>query len=348
MNLIKLRPDLSESTKKNIYEYIRKYKLDDMLVMASSGTSNHAGDIIYFIPKKHMLKHAYEICKHFEISKSSRIICVLPRFYMGSLSAFFRSEVSGAQFIKKKWDAPGLVGELVDNDITHLSLVPTQVYDLCESKQKPNENLKYCFVGGAKLSLEQRLHFLDLGWPLYETYGLTELCSQVATSKSTKNQDGLEVLPFMDYKIDHEQRLCIKSDFHFSYKMIVGPSKVQFLEYDEFCDTDGYFRTSDIAQNSSARTIVINGRVDSNVKINSKFVNLLELERKISLMDIGLSDYSYYLKTIKDDRAGHLLELVTLVDVDLEELNEKLGFKISKVTIVESIPKTQSGKLIRL
>ncbi len=348
MNLIKLRPDLNENTPKYIQEYIEKYNLNDLLVMASSGTSNQAEDIIYFIPQKSMRGHALEICKNFNITKKSKILCVLPDFYMGSLSAFFRAQVSGSQFIQKKWNLKNLATDLKENQITHLSLVPTQVFDLCKSEQKPNPKLEYCFVGGARLSRELKLKFIDLGWPLFETYGLTELCSQVATSRSTRDEVGFKILPFIDYKIDKQDRLKIKSDFHFSHKMIVGSKDVKFLEYKEFCDNKGYFKTSDIAQENEPTLISIKGRVDSFVKINSKFVNLLELERKISLMNIGLTEYSYYLKAIEDERSGYILELVSLVEVNLEEINKVLGFNISKVKIVEKISKTDSGKLRRL
>ncbi len=347
-NLIKLRKDLRPETKRNIDSYIKKYNLKNMLVLASSGTTQKSEDIIYFIELSSMKGHAAIIAKKFNMTSKSKVLCVLPECFMGSLSSYFRCEVSEASFIKEDWSIKKIKTNLDENRISHLSLVPTQVYDLCEKKITPNKELEYCFVGGSELSVKLKDQFMNLGWPLYETYGLTELCSQVATSRSEKNSKGHQVLEFIDYKISENSPLLLKSEFHFSYKMISGEEKHNIFSYQRFCNQDGYFITTDIAKEVVKGVISISGREDDFVKINSKFINLKQVERKILALDNVLQEGEFYIKAVDDERSGKSLQLVSLKMLDLESINALLDYKIASLLVTKEMKRTQSGKLIRI
>ena len=93
---------------------------------------------------------------------------------------------------------------------THVSLVPTQLQSMAlRRRTQPPDFLKAVLLGGAPLPVDliQRAH--SAGWPLFTTYGLSEMASQVTTTTHGACADALRtvgcVLPGRELMIADDQ-----------------------------------------------------------------------------------------------------------------------------------------------
>jgi len=172
----------------------------------------------------------------------------LPLFHVGGLSQLFRCFLSGATLVipNQRLSADCLA----EFNITHLSLVPTQLQRLLAERQDALSHCKSILLGGAPAPqhlLDQAKHL-----PLQTTYGLTEMASQVVT----KQPDGhYQLLPYRALKISTLDEILVKGDTLFlGYQTAAGlnPS----------VDADGWFRTRDTGSWNGQR-LVITGRIDN-------------------------------------------------------------------------------------
>ena len=67
-----------------------------------------------------------------------------------------------------------------DDDITVVSLVPTQLRRLLDAGARPGARLRAVLLGGAAATPDLLEEARAAGWPVRATYGLTQACSQVA------------------------------------------------------------------------------------------------------------------------------------------------------------------------
>ncbi len=72
--------------------------------------------------------------------------------------------------------------EMNEGAVTLTSLVPTQVHDLVQCALACPPSLRAVVVGGAELDPVLGERARELGWPVLQSYGMTEAASQVATA----------------------------------------------------------------------------------------------------------------------------------------------------------------------
>ena len=114
----------------------------------------------------------------------------LPLYHVGGLAVVFRSCLYGtAVDLHPRFDLEAINQSLDNNPITLISLVPTMLYRLLQSRRHWPASLRLILLGGAAAEpelIEQanalpRKLSID-NWPIVApTYGLTETSSQVAT-----------------------------------------------------------------------------------------------------------------------------------------------------------------------
>jgi O-succinylbenzoic acid--CoA ligase len=99
-----------------------------------------------------------------------------------------------------RWNAVGFAQRCADAGVTMSSLVPAQVFDLVTQAVRAPAGLRAVVVGGGRLESGLGAAARALGWPVLQSYGMTETASQVATEplehlESGFDPDALEVLP---------------------------------------------------------------------------------------------------------------------------------------------------------
>lgn len=108
----------------------------------------------------------------------------LPLYHVGGLAVIWRSCLYGtAVDLHPKFDLTAVNDSLNHKPISLISLVPTMLARLLESRQTWPETLRLALIGGAAASPDLLARALAAGVPVAITYGLTEAASQVATMR---------------------------------------------------------------------------------------------------------------------------------------------------------------------
>jgi len=113
-----------------------------------------------------------------------RWLGVLPLYHVGGLNVLFRSALAGTTVdLVTRFDPADINHRLTHTTVTLVSLVPTMLHRLLETRQQPwNPSLRAVLLGGAAASAALLTRSREEGIPVATTYGLTEACSQVATA----------------------------------------------------------------------------------------------------------------------------------------------------------------------
>ena len=181
----------------------------------------------------------------------------LPCDHIGGISVLVRALVASAVA------DPGRPADLVQR-CTHISLVPTQLRDLLDAGVRPTENLRCALVGGASTPPAWIQQALDLGWPLYATWGATETAAAATIGqRSGCEPDGYAGRPLPGIQLSIEDGEVVAC----------GP----FSEH-PIC-------TGDLGRLAEDGSLIINGRLDDgftcgghNVRPDAMEASLLALE----------------------------------------------------------------------
>lgn len=151
-------------------------------IIATSGSSGTPRAVL--LSREAMLA-ACRLANHrLGLAVGDRWLCCLPRHHVGGLAIGYRCALAGAAVVvEPKFDAERVWVALARERVTHLSLVPPMLAQLVAHGAPPPATLRVALIGGQALHRNLAEQALALGWPLCITYGMTETCSQVATSR---------------------------------------------------------------------------------------------------------------------------------------------------------------------
>ncbi|MBP6162788.1 MAG: long-chain fatty acid--CoA ligase [Aliarcobacter sp.] len=139
--------------------------------------------------------------------------------------------------------------------------------------------LEKLISGGAPLSKEIAVFFVNIGVPVYQGYGLTEFSPVISTNYPFANKVGScgKVIPSAQIKINEDNELFVK-----------GPSLMKaYLNQEELTaksiDKDGWFHTGDVAYLDEDGYLYITSRVKEIFKTSTgEYVNAVAIEQKLS------------------------------------------------------------------
>jgi O-succinylbenzoic acid--CoA ligase len=204
-------------------------------------------------------------------------------------------------------------------------------------------------VGGDFLSTSLKEEALKLGWPVIRTFGMSEVCSQLASSKSSST-DEMEILPIHEVKT-LEGRLLVKSKSLFTLEFILG-DELEVKEHSDLSTKDGFFLTKDRAEVKSNLLFPM-GRLGEEFKISGHLVNLNQLKDTLYtfLLKIGLYEKMDFLIE-KDDRKGNRLILITAPEGQNEDIINEIKelikpSRIDEVRVSSHLERNALGKLKR-
>jgi o-succinylbenzoate---CoA ligase len=146
------------------------------------------------------------------LSSNDRWLLSLPLYHVGGLQILFRSFLASSTVVIS--DRP-LIETLLDKKITHLSLVPTQLYRILkedsEVLKKLASQLKCILLGGAPIGTDLYERALSLGLNVFPTYGMTEMTSQICTDTALSMPLSFgHPLPFREVNIAEDGEILVK------------------------------------------------------------------------------------------------------------------------------------------
>jgi len=350
-----INPKLSKSEQKLI-KFNAIPKTPGIIWIGSSGTTGESSFKLIGLPKKAFLASAKAVCDHLNVTSSDIWLNALPRFHVGGLSIEARSFVSGCKVNLKqfpKFDVNEFITLLSEKKVTITSLVPTQVFEIIKNNIKAPKNLRVALIGGGHLSDELYQKATALGWPVVLTYGMTEACSSVATSKlsdiGSKQRPQLQVLPHLKAKLDDNNCLLLSGDSLTAGQVVFTKNESAFIE-----NNKDWFKTNDLVKLTGNKLEFIS-RLHQQIKVSGELVNLQQLNNDFEKLKFKNNiNFISQVKASKNLKYDNQIDLVVegihslKVSTELKEEFNKTQPRhqhINNIYFYKEVPRTVLGKL---
>ncbi len=348
-NQLLVNPRSSPQEKEDLFdlktEFEKQYGSRNYFLVPSSGSAKSENESVKLIALHHeaVMNSAKRVNSHFNLNASMTWGCVIPWFHVGGLGVYARAFAARATVHQHVWDADFFCAWITMNHIQLVSLVPAQIYDLVQRKAAVPKIIKFVFIGGARLDTELRKKIKALGWPIIESYGMTETASMVAVGEP----ENMRLLPDVDIGLT-DGKLKIKCDSLLTCSLQKINQKInQKIEIKPV--SGAWYQTEDLAEVSNqGQNVVLKliGRTNDFIKINAEGVSLVYL-RQILGLDPGL-----VLLALPNERSEFEIVLVYEKNVQhVEKIIKNYNLvvkpyeKIQKTYCVQKIPYTELQKV---
>lgn len=331
-------------------------ELEGHVLFQTSGSSGSPKWIA--LSKTALQWSAAAVNRHLLVDERACWGLTLPLNHVGGFGVVARSYEAACRLAgyNWKWNPLRFSEWCASSDVTHVSLVPTQVFDLVKAGLKAPVSLRVVVVGGGRLEESIGRAARALGWPVLASYGMTETGSQIATQplqllSSPYQPAPLPLLDIWEVANDGEGRLLVTGPALFSGIVIEdGGGRVWQPR------TDVWHATGDRVL-ADGRLLTPLGRMDSMIKVLGELVDPEAIERElIGLSHEELKAGSFAVVALPDERAGHRLIPVFEQAVATSLIERTLasyaaacpGYrKLAEPVMVERIPRSDLGKIRR-
>lgn len=316
---------------------------DDILsIMFTSGTTGRSKAVPQTYGN-HQASH--NNCQNeMNYNEDSVWMMVNPIFHISGLSVMFRTVMSQSTLILVNKFDPESVWSIIENEeVSHTSMVPVMLKRLLKFEGK--HFLEGILLGGASTTPKLLKTAIDKGLPVYNSFGMTETCSQIVQiSSNDKN-----ILSGTVGNIN-TTATEIKLDESTHELLIKGDSVVKEYLNADMDHTDGYFNTGDVASIDDDGYIYILDRRNDLIISGGENIYPKEIE-----------DVVYMLEEVNrcvvikkdDDEWGQVPVLLLEEPVDKSRLLNHLYEHLAKYKIpreihyVDEIKLTSTGKISR-
>ena len=191
------------------------------------------------------------------LQPGDRWLWSLPLFHVSGLSILVRCAVAGATVVCLP-DGSALDGDVLDRlEVTHLSVVTTQLRRLMAGDGFPSQCLKAVLLGGSGFDETMVVEARKRGVRVDTTYGLTEMASQVTTSTVGDHPSvSGRVLSGRELKIDALGEILVRGETLCSGYYRDG-------QVHSAVDDQGWFHTRDLGDLDGDQCLTVKGRIDN-------------------------------------------------------------------------------------
>ena len=320
----------------NIKNYPKDYlgiPMDDTFLATIMGTSGSMGDPKWVV---HTLRSHYfsalGVNDTLDVDKESGWALTLPLHHIGGLAILFRCVQARATLVIALEEQP-LSEVLTMEEVSHVSLVPTQLYRLLKNEKAiaALENLYAVVVGGAPLPEGLLKEAKKI--PVHTTYGLTEMASQVTTSGNDIRDEYLdhsgEILNYRKVYIDHDGEICVKGDTLCLGYWIEGVVKRSF-------DEEGWFHTGDLGQWGANNELIVIGRKDKMFISGGENIHPEEIEKALLSLQ-GIEEALVVSKENKEFGKRPIAYIKSDQEWSQADLKEALSKTLEKFKIPDEV-----------
>lgn len=331
-------------------------ELEGHVLFQTSGSSGAPKWIA--LSKTALQLSAATVNRHLQVDESACWGLTLPLHHVGGFGVVARAYEAACRLavFDGKWEPRRFAEWCEVSKVTHVSLVPTQVFDLVQAGLQAPPSLKAIVVGGGRLEEAVGNSARALGWPVLASYGMTEAGSQIATQSPELLDSPYQIapLPVLDiWKVSNEVdgRLLVAGPALFTGSVTAMDGIRTWV-----ARTNEWHSTGDRVF-IQGRELTPLGRMDLVVKVLGELVDPEAIERELMRLSDGqLEVGSFAVLAVADQRREHRLIPVFEEAVPAELRSRALmayaasapGFRrLSEPVVVEAIPRTDLGKIRR-
>ena len=254
-----------------------------------------------------------------DLRAGDRWLLALPLHHVGGIGVIVRCLLARAQLV------------FDPNEATHISYVPTQLYRALHAPIP--SSLRLLLIGGAALSYSLYTEATHLGWPLYSSYGLTEMSSLVLCTNRPIWKNGL----------------CYLGDPLPNRELQLAPDGEILLRGACLCvpTIDGWFHTRDVGSHLEGAGFAMVGRKDWQFISGGENIQPEEIEQELSLFP-EIEEAVIIPKS--DVEFGHRPVLFAKTALSLSEIQTRLKQRLPSYKIpiaLHPLPELPVGGLKR-
>jgi o-succinylbenzoate---CoA ligase len=275
------------------------------------------------------------------VEPSDRWLCCLPLGHVAGLSIILRSVIYGTTAVLLDgFDTELVASTLVSGDISVVSLVPTQLIRLLAAGADLSRP-RAILIGGGPVPADALQEALDRGATVVQTYGMTETCSQVTTlaPEDARRKVGSAGRPLLTSHVRIEQGEIL----------VQGPTVAPGCY-----EPDGWLHTGDLGHIDEEGFLYVSGRSSEVIVTGGENVMPAEVEA-VLVAHSAVADAAVVGRPDPEwqEAVCALVVLTEGMEASEDDLRAHCsrslaGFKVPKrVDFVSSLPRTQSGKLLR-
>lgn len=321
------------------------------VVMATSGSAGNPKFAV--LSKDAILASADAVNRHCSVTQEDVWLAGLSDFHVGGLGIYARAYLSGSRVVRMsgtRWDRSGetLVADIAGACATLTALTPTHLFDVVSHGKEAPPSLRGVLLGGGRISPKLVAEAKELGWPVWPTYGMTEACSQIATSLAG-DPEWLPVLPGWDTKVEDTERLSIRGKALFSgYAQMVRAE----WNFQRAAGPGGWYETGDFCELKDGK-LRFRSRADDLIKISGELISLSALDT--NAMEVARSMGTEAAIVARPDSRREN-EIVLVVEGDgalAEKVREGFNTGVGgleaaqRAVAVDRLPRTEIGKVDR-
>ena len=241
----------------------------------------------------------------------------LPLYHVGGLSILFRCLLAVATVaLPQPGTTPG--ESIAGLAATHVSLVSTQLSRLLRESVDLG-GLQAVLMGGGPVPPSLVDEALARGLPLHTSYGLTEMSSQVTTTRPGASLEELRtagrVLPNREVSVSEEGEILVRGETLFA-----GYAEGEKL--DRPLDAEGWFHTRDLGELDEGGYLRVGGRMDNLFVSGGENVQPEEIEEALCRLE-GV-DEAVVVPVLDEEFGARPVAFVRAAGREPEELAQEL------------------------
>ncbi len=281
------------------------------LVVLTSGSTGDSKGVV--LSERSLFCSAHGLLKRFPFTPEHRWLLDLPLWHVGGVGIVVRAMVGGGEVVWREPSIP-LAAQIERDQVTHLSVVPTQLHRLLETSSTSgwSDSLQVVMIGGGPVSPTLWQRAIDAGLPVVASYGLTEMASTVYV----RFPDGRgEILPDRHLDIDEEGQVRVGGATRCWGYLHLNGTRQQIAPNELIV-------TGDLGDWSAEGTLMIHGRVDRQFVCGGENIVPEMIERVLCETE---SVREAVVVPVLDAEFGHLPVAFVDSDVSIESISETLG-----------------------